>query len=187
MYPIRLASLTLLAAAMAACSSMPPNNAMLDQARSDYHQAQANSQTQTLAPVELKQAGDALARAEAAFANHDDTSQVNQLPTCRANAPRWPVKSPRARARKRRWPQPVLSATSSCWGAHARGRPGHDDGRHRHPGCGQFTARVRSLTAPGRSIATAGWRRRASQSGPASPAARTECQEDRPRHGRDLG
>jgi hypothetical protein len=78
MNPIRFTSLTLMAAALAACSSMPPNNAMLDQARSDYRAAQGNVQTQALAPVELKQAGDALASAEASFARHDETAQVNQ-------------------------------------------------------------------------------------------------------------
>ncbi len=76
----RIATLTLLAAAaLAACSSMPENNAALDQARSDYRSAEANPQTQSLAPAELKQAGDALARAEAAQAHRDDRAQVDQL------------------------------------------------------------------------------------------------------------
>ena len=79
MNPMRLFTLTLLAAAMAACSSTPTNNAMLDQARSDYRSAQANGQTQSLAAAELKQAADALARAEASFAQRDETVQVNQL------------------------------------------------------------------------------------------------------------
>lgn len=80
MNSIRTTTLTLLAAAtLAACSSIPANNAMLDQARSDYRVAQGNAQTQTLAPVELKQAGDALARADAAYAKRDDKAQVTQL------------------------------------------------------------------------------------------------------------
>jgi outer membrane protein OmpA-like peptidoglycan-associated protein len=80
MTSIRITTLTVLAAAvLAACSSIPADNAMLEQARSDYRSAQANSQTQALAPAELKQAGDALARADAAFARRDDTAQVNQL------------------------------------------------------------------------------------------------------------
>ena len=80
MNPIRVTTLSLIAAAaLAACSSMPASNAMLDQARSDYRQASANGQTQALAPAELKQAGDALAKAEASFAKRDETSQVNQL------------------------------------------------------------------------------------------------------------
>jgi outer membrane protein OmpA-like peptidoglycan-associated protein len=80
MNPLRLYALTVLgAAALAACSSMPANNAMLDQARSDYSVAQASTQTQTLAPAELRLAGDALAQADASFAHHDDTARVNQL------------------------------------------------------------------------------------------------------------
>ncbi len=73
-------TLTVLAAAMlAACASAPTSNAMLDEARSDYGIAQANTQTQALAAAELKQAGDALAMADAAFARREDTSRVNQL------------------------------------------------------------------------------------------------------------
>ena len=73
-------TLTVLAAAMlAACASAPTSNAMLDEARSDYGIAQANTQTQALAPTELKQAGDALAMADAAFARREDTTRVNQL------------------------------------------------------------------------------------------------------------
>jgi len=66
-------------AAISACSTVPTSNAMLDQARSAYREAQANGQTQSLAAAELRQAGDALARAESAFANKDDTPQINHL------------------------------------------------------------------------------------------------------------
>jgi outer membrane protein OmpA-like peptidoglycan-associated protein len=77
---IRITALTALAAAaLAACSSLPIDNAQLNQARSDYRVAQANTQTLALAPAEMKQAGDALARAEASFANRDDTAAVNHL------------------------------------------------------------------------------------------------------------
>ncbi|MDP1535528.1 MAG: OmpA family protein, partial [Rubrivivax sp.] len=80
MNSIRTTTLTLLAAAtLAACSSIPATNVMLEQARSDYGLAQASNQTQTLAPAELKQAGDALARADAAFAKREDKAQVTQL------------------------------------------------------------------------------------------------------------
>ena len=72
--------LTLLAvAAIAACSSTPANNAMLDQARNDYRTVQAQPQSQNYAGAELRQAGDALARAEAAFSRKDDTAAVNHL------------------------------------------------------------------------------------------------------------
>lgn len=79
MNSFRTLTLTVLTAAvLSACAGMPANS-MLDQARSDYRDAQANSQTQSLAPVELRQAGDALARAEAAQARSDGTVTVNQL------------------------------------------------------------------------------------------------------------
>ncbi len=74
------ATLTVFAAAvLSACSSVPASNSLLDQARIDYRNAQASTQTQTLASTELKLAADALARAEAAYARRDDTTQVNQL------------------------------------------------------------------------------------------------------------
>jgi hypothetical protein len=60
----RYLPLTLIAAAvLAACSSMPVNNSQLDQARSDYNDAQASPQVTTLAAGELRQAGDSLDKA----------------------------------------------------------------------------------------------------------------------------
>lgn len=80
MTPIRLASLAVLAAAaLAACSSTPPNNTMLDLARSDLRTALADPQTRSLAPAELKQAADAVALAEASLARDDRMAQVDQL------------------------------------------------------------------------------------------------------------
>lgn len=80
MKPIRYYALGLLAAAaLAACSSVPLDNPQLVQARSDMQSANANTQTQRLAAAELKQAGDTLAQAEAAYARHDDVAQVDQL------------------------------------------------------------------------------------------------------------
>lgn len=80
MHPIRITALSLLAAAaMTACGSMPASNALLDQARGDYREAQTNAQTQALAPLELKQAGDALALAESAFQRRDETTTVDHL------------------------------------------------------------------------------------------------------------
>ncbi len=80
MISIRSFSLTLVAAAaLAACASVPADNAALDQARSAYGVAQADGHTATLAPLEFKQAGDTLAQAEAAFAHKDDRAHVDQL------------------------------------------------------------------------------------------------------------
>lgn len=67
------------AAALAACSSMPTDNARLDQAHSAYGAARDDGRTATLAPVEFKQSADALALADAAFARGDETARVNQL------------------------------------------------------------------------------------------------------------
>ncbi|MBK1687925.1 OmpA family protein [Rubrivivax gelatinosus] len=69
----------LAAAALGACSTQPTTTPALDQARSDYRSLQGDAQTQRLAPLEAKQAGDALAQAEAAQARRDDAAQVEQL------------------------------------------------------------------------------------------------------------
>jgi len=80
MTTLRHLSLAVLAAAaLAACSSIPADNVALNQARNDYRGLQGDPLTQRLAPLELKQAGDALALAEAAQARHDDVAQVDQL------------------------------------------------------------------------------------------------------------
>lgn len=73
-------TLTLLAvAALAACSTTPRDNVLLGQARSDYRAAQGDAQTQALAANELRQAGEALAQAEAASARRDDAPKIDQL------------------------------------------------------------------------------------------------------------
>ncbi len=75
----RLAAAMAAASMLAACSTVPPQNAALDTARSDYRAVQAQPQAQAYAGAELKTAGDALALAEAAFARKDDTATVDQL------------------------------------------------------------------------------------------------------------
>lgn len=75
----RFALAALTAATLAACSSTPPVNSRLEQARSDYRSLQADPQAQRLAPAELKQAADALALAEAAQARGDEVAKVDQL------------------------------------------------------------------------------------------------------------
>jgi outer membrane protein OmpA-like peptidoglycan-associated protein len=72
-------SVTLLALALAGCSTVPPTNAMLEQARSEFGIADADPQTHRLAGNELKQAGDALAKADVAFAHRDPPSAVDHL------------------------------------------------------------------------------------------------------------
>lgn len=67
------------AATLAACSSVPQRNAALDQARTSYSSAQANSQVTTLAADELKRAGDSLQIAEQAFIDKKPTATVDHL------------------------------------------------------------------------------------------------------------
>ena len=66
-------------AVLAGCSSVPDSNLRLVEARNAYNTAQATPQTRDGAPVELKQAGDALARANEAFARRDDAATVDHL------------------------------------------------------------------------------------------------------------
>lgn len=72
-----LISSAVAAALLAGCSTLPADNARLTEARSDYRAAQAHAQTSELAPVELRQAGDALARADAAWTRKDSPSEVD--------------------------------------------------------------------------------------------------------------
>jgi len=66
-------------AMLSACSSVPADNALLTQAHSAYRTAQANPQAVQLAPGELKIAGDALNKADAAYARNDSRADVDQL------------------------------------------------------------------------------------------------------------
>jgi outer membrane protein OmpA-like peptidoglycan-associated protein len=74
----RVLSLSLLALAfLAGCNTVPANNSALDKARADVKLAQDNTQTRALAPDELQRASDALAKANASFANSDARAQVD--------------------------------------------------------------------------------------------------------------
>lgn len=77
-FPATLIALAALAS-LGACSSVPDANAQLEQARSAYRLVQDDPQARTLAPVQLKQAGDALDQANAAHARRDDRATVDQL------------------------------------------------------------------------------------------------------------
>ncbi len=73
-------SVTLLAAAtLAACSTVPTANSHLEQAQSDFRSAQADARSQSQAGSEMKQAQDTLNRAEAAWRDGKDASQVTHL------------------------------------------------------------------------------------------------------------
>ena len=76
----RILPLTLIAAAvLAGCSSLPANNSLLDEARADYGNAQASPKVTSLAAGELKQAGNTLDRANAAWSKDEDEKLVNHL------------------------------------------------------------------------------------------------------------
>lgn len=75
----RYLSLSLLAAAVLAGCQTVPENQTLEQARSGYASAQSNPQVAQLAPLELKEAGDALARANAAAEKREDARTIENL------------------------------------------------------------------------------------------------------------
>lgn len=64
---------------IAGCSSTPKSNATLDTARTNYQVAQADPYVQQHAPIELKEAGDALAKAENSFKEKDNPAVVEHL------------------------------------------------------------------------------------------------------------
>jgi len=72
-------ALIMAAAVMSACSSMPNQNALLDEARSDYVAAQNNPNVVRLASSELTSAGVALDQANAAFSERKSDETVNKL------------------------------------------------------------------------------------------------------------
>jgi outer membrane protein OmpA-like peptidoglycan-associated protein len=74
-----LAAAALAVFALAACSTLPADNAALMQARSNYQAVQNDPQSSTLAAGELKAAGDALALANAAFSRKDSVAEVDHL------------------------------------------------------------------------------------------------------------
>lgn len=76
----RILLVTLVAAALlAGCSSLPANNSLLDQARSDYGNAQANPEVTALAAGELKQASESLDKADRAWAKGERPVEVDHL------------------------------------------------------------------------------------------------------------
>lgn len=64
---------------LGACSSMPTTTPMLDQARGDFIAANNNPQVSSYAPLEFKQASDALDAANAAAAHRDSLETIDKL------------------------------------------------------------------------------------------------------------
>jgi outer membrane protein OmpA-like peptidoglycan-associated protein len=77
--PYALPALLALAAFVAACGSAPTSTSLLEQTRGDFIAAQSNPAVSNYAPLELKQASDALERAEASAAHKDSPAQVDKL------------------------------------------------------------------------------------------------------------
>ena len=64
-------------AVLAGCSTMPPNNSSLEQARIDYRNAEANPQVAGFAAGELKQASDSLDKANGAWSKGENAPVVD--------------------------------------------------------------------------------------------------------------
>jgi outer membrane protein OmpA-like peptidoglycan-associated protein len=65
-------------AVLAGCGTTPVNKSLAE-ARSSYNTARTNPQITSLAPLELKEAGDTLGIADAAFAKGENAATVDQL------------------------------------------------------------------------------------------------------------
>lgn len=72
-------SLLVIAALLGACSTTPTTTSLLGQTRSDYLMAQGNPKVATYAPLEMKQAGEALNKANLAAANKEDAKDIDKL------------------------------------------------------------------------------------------------------------
>ncbi|MFM9437143.1 outer membrane protein OmpA-like peptidoglycan-associated protein [Janthinobacterium sp. CG_23.3] len=74
-----LPALLAMAVFVAACSSAPTTTSLLDQTRGDFMAAQGNPAVTSYAPVEFKQASEALEQASAAAARKDSQEKVDKL------------------------------------------------------------------------------------------------------------
>lgn len=72
-------TLLAIAALVGACSSGPATTSLLDQTRSDYRMAQSNPNVASYAPLEMKQASDALAQANAAASHNESAEKIDKL------------------------------------------------------------------------------------------------------------
>lgn len=75
-HSLSLLSLAALSVLMG-CSSLPADNARLEEARRDYRAAQQNPKISELAGVEMRQASDALNKASEAWTRQDKPSEVD--------------------------------------------------------------------------------------------------------------
>lgn len=73
--PVLLAVVAL----VTACGSVPNTTSLMDQTRSDYRMAQSNPNVANYAPLEFKQASDAMAQAEASAKDNDSAEKIDKL------------------------------------------------------------------------------------------------------------
>lgn len=66
-------------AVLAGCSSVPPSNPLLEEARNNYNNAEARPHVSQLAPLELKQASESLDAATHAWKEREDNDLINHL------------------------------------------------------------------------------------------------------------
>jgi outer membrane protein OmpA-like peptidoglycan-associated protein len=71
--------LLIIAGLLGACNSMPKTTNLLDQTRSDYQAAQNNPKVANFAPMEMKQASEAMSLANTAASDNDSAEKINQL------------------------------------------------------------------------------------------------------------
>jgi outer membrane protein OmpA-like peptidoglycan-associated protein len=76
---IVMPAMLVIATLLGACTSMPRTTSLLDQTRVEYRAAQSSPEVGSHARLELKQAGDALALANAAAANNDSVGEIDRL------------------------------------------------------------------------------------------------------------
>lgn len=74
-----LPAMLTIAALLGACSSLPNTTSLLDQTRNEYLAAQSNPKVVSYAPLELRQAGDALDQANAAARHDDSADKIDKL------------------------------------------------------------------------------------------------------------
>ncbi|SHH07606.1 OmpA family protein [Massilia sp. CF038] len=78
-YPMLKSAVLASAILLGACSSMPTTTPMLDQARGDFIAANNNPAVSSYAPLEFKQASDALEAANAAAARRESLDTIDKL------------------------------------------------------------------------------------------------------------
>lgn len=68
-----------IAVIVSACSSMPKTTSLLEQTRGDYQAAQNNPKVASYAPLEMKQASEAMEQANAAASHDDNAEKIDKL------------------------------------------------------------------------------------------------------------